>query len=140
MSISNTLKQGVLCAAVALGLAVASPAAAHVDLHAPDGAEVLVAGSVFTVEWEIEIRHDLQNWPVVEGTHQVAAAKQERVAELVERMRSLNTDIDAAKTPTEKTAVQRQIDATDRQIDQLVYELYGLNDEEIRIVEESAQS
>jgi len=29
----------------------------------------------------------------------------------------------------------RQIAATDRQIDQLVYELYGLTEEEIRIVE-----
>ena len=35
----------------------------------------------------------------------------------------------------EKKLIQRQIDATDRQIDQLVYQLYGLNDEEIRIVE-----
>lgn len=31
--------------------------------------------------------------------------------------------------------LQRQIDATDRQIDALVYELYGLTDEEIKIVE-----
>jgi hypothetical protein len=31
--------------------------------------------------------------------------------------------------------IQRQIEATDRQIDQLVYELYGLTDEEIKIVE-----
>jgi hypothetical protein len=31
------------------------------------------------------------------------------------------------------------IDATDRQIDQLVYELYGLTDEEIRIVEEATR-
>jgi len=45
--------------------------------------------------------------------------------------------VDKAKTPTDKTAIQRQIDATDRQIDQLVYELYGLTDDEIRIVEES---
>ena len=35
----------------------------------------------------------------------------------------------------EKTALQRQIDATDRQIDQLVHELYGLTEEEIKIVE-----
>ena len=35
----------------------------------------------------------------------------------------------------EKTALQRQIDATDRQIDQLVYELYGLTEEEIKVVE-----
>ena len=34
-------------------------------------------------------------------------------------------------------AIQRQIDATDKQIYQLVYELYGLTDEEIRIVEEA---
>jgi hypothetical protein len=32
----------------------------------------------------------------------------------------------------------RQIDATDRQIDRLAYDLYGLAEEEIRIVEEGA--
>jgi hypothetical protein len=31
--------------------------------------------------------------------------------------------------------LQREIEATDRRIDQLVYELYGLSDDEIRIVE-----
>jgi hypothetical protein len=31
--------------------------------------------------------------------------------------------------------VQRQIDAADRSIDQLVYELYELSEEEIKIVE-----
>jgi hypothetical protein len=41
-----------------------------------------------------------------------------------------------AKTPHEQESLQRQIAATDRQIDQLVYELYGLTEEEIRIVEE----
>ena len=30
---------------------------------------------------------------------------------------------------------QRQIDATDKQIDELVYELYGLTEEEIKLVE-----
>jgi hypothetical protein len=41
-----------------------------------------------------------------------------------------------ARTPHDKTSLQMQITATDRQIDQLVYELYGLTEEEIRIVEE----
>lgn len=41
--------------------------------------------------------------------------------------------------PSHQTAIQRQIDATDRRIDQFVYELYGLTDEEIRIVEEVTQ-
>ena len=38
---------------------------------------------------------------------------------------------------TDKTALQRQIDATDRQIDRVVCELHGLTEEEIRIVEEA---
>ena len=32
-------------------------------------------------------------------------------------------------------AIQRQIDAPDRRIDQLVYELYRLTDDKIRVVE-----
>ena len=42
----------------------------------------------------------------------------------------------AAKTGHDKTAIQRQIDATDREIDRLVYELYALTEDEIKIVEE----
>ena len=37
----------------------------------------------------------------------------------------------------EKALIQRQNDTTDKQIDRLVYELYGLTNEEIRIVEEA---
>jgi len=36
-----------------------------------------------------------------------------------------------------QTRLQRDIGAADRQIDQLVYELYGLTEEEIKIVEEA---
>ena len=35
----------------------------------------------------------------------------------------------------ERTNLKRQIDATDRRIDRLVYDLYGVTEEEIRIVE-----
>ena len=35
--------------------------------------------------------------------------------------------------------IQRQIDVTDGQIDRLVYELYGLTADEIKIVEEATQ-
>jgi hypothetical protein len=34
---------------------------------------------------------------------------------------------------------QRQIDITDKQIDQSAYELYGLTEEEIRIVEKATR-
>jgi len=37
--------------------------------------------------------------------------------------------------PGDKKLYRRQIEATDRQIDGLVYELYGLMEEEIAIVE-----
>jgi hypothetical protein len=40
-----------------------------------------------------------------------------------------------AKTPHEQESLQRQIAATDAQIDALAYELYGLTEEEIRIAE-----
>ena len=39
------------------------------------------------------------------------------------------------KTPHEQESIQRQIAATDKQIDTLVYELYGLSIEEVRTVE-----
>ena len=38
------------------------------------------------------------------------------------------------RAPHVKTVLQRQIEATDRQIDALVYELYGLTDDEIAIL------
>ena len=37
--------------------------------------------------------------------------------------------------PADKELYQRQIQATDRRIDALVYELYGLTEEEIAVVE-----
>ena len=40
-------------------------------------------------------------------------------------------------TQDRKLRLQREIEATDRQIDQLVYELYGLTEEEIKIVEDA---
>ena len=66
-------------------------------------------------------------------------ARHEQMVQLVEQMLILQKQLLMSKTAHEKTALQRQIDATDRQIDQLVYELYGLTDEEIRIVEESTR-
>jgi type II restriction/modification system DNA methylase subunit YeeA len=53
----------------------------------------------------------------------------------VEQMLELHKKISKIKNPDEKTRIQRQIDSTDRQIDQLVYKLYDLTPEEIAIVE-----
>jgi hypothetical protein len=66
-------------------------------------------------------------------------AHHDRMVELVETMLKLHEELATAKTSHEQTMLQRQINATDKQIDQLVYELYGLTDEEIKIVEEASQ-
>jgi len=74
------------------------------------------------------------------------------VKKLVERFRE-NRDVYCSSTYNEtqarhefidrlvykKPLIQRQIKETDKQIDQLVYELYGLTDKEIRIVEEATK-
>ncbi len=52
-------------------------------------------------------------------------------------MLHLHKDISQIKTPHEQELMHRQISETDRQIDQLVYELYGLTKDEIKIVEEA---
>lgn len=60
----------------------------------------------------------------------------DRMANLVEQMLELNKKVHAEGISSqEKKVLQNQIDITDRQIDSLVYELYGLTDEEIKIVE-----
>jgi RNA polymerase-binding transcription factor DksA len=51
-------------------------------------------------------------------------------------MLALHRRLVAARTDHEQTNLQRQIDAADRRIDRLVYDLCGLTEEEIRIVEE----
>ncbi|MHB1055445.1 MAG: Eco57I restriction-modification methylase domain-containing protein [Thermoleophilia bacterium] len=64
-------------------------------------------------------------------------SRHDRMVELVECIQDLNSRLQAAKTAHEKDSLQRQIDATDRQIDRLVYELYDLTEDEIKIVETS---
>ena len=54
---------------------------------------------------------------------------------MVERILSPYECLPKAKTPHEQESLKRTIAATDSQIDALVYELYGLTENEIRTVE-----
>ncbi|MBE7474926.1 MAG: hypothetical protein HS114_37810 [Anaerolineales bacterium] len=54
---------------------------------------------------------------------------------LVEHMLALHQKMAAAGNPADKQMYQRQITMTDRAIDRLVYGLYNLGEEEIKIVE-----
>ena len=50
---------------------------------------------------------------------------------------TLHQQLATAKTPQDSTLLQRQIAATNKQIDKLVYALYGHSDQEIALVEET---
>ena len=62
-------------------------------------------------------------------------AAHDKMVKLVDAMLALNKKLAATKTPHERDLTERRIRAIDSQIDALVYELYGLTKEEIKIVE-----
>jgi len=59
--------------------------------------------------------------------------KRDRLVALVRRMLALGGQLAEAKSPPARTPIERQIHATDAEIDRLVFELYGLSEEEVRI-------
>jgi methylase of polypeptide subunit release factors len=63
------------------------------------------------------------------------AFKRTKLIQLVDQMLALHQKLAAATIPADKELYRRQIEATDRQIDGLVYELYGLTEEEVGVVE-----
>ncbi len=63
----------------------------------------------------------------------------DRIVKRVRKMLDLHRKLAAAKTPTDKASVDRRINETNKQIDGFVYALYGLTDEEIRLIEEATE-
>jgi len=63
--------------------------------------------------------------------------RHDRLVMLVDKMLALMPGLRAATSEREKSALQNAVSATDRQIDERVYELYGLTPEEIALVESS---
>lgn len=59
-----------------------------------------------------------------------------KLSSLAENMLELNKKLLSTNNPNDKTKIQRQIEAIDKEIDSIVYKLYGLTDEEIKIVED----
>ena len=74
---------------------------------------------------------------VIDEADKMDRARHDRMVAMVNQMLQFHEDLASAKTAHEKTLLERQIAATDRQIDTLVYELYGLTGDEIAIVEGS---
>lgn len=57
-----------------------------------------------------------------------------KLVNLVDNIIAINKKIVAENNPDTKTILQRQISTIDLQIDKLVYELYDLNDDEIKLI------
>ncbi len=77
----------------------------------------------------------MKDFPVrkIDVSNTTDVKKHDQMVALVTRMLELHKRTPA--TPQESEHVARDIASTDRQIDRLVYELYGLTEEEIKIVE-----
>jgi hypothetical protein len=71
----------------------------------------------------------------IDFTDPADVARHDRMVSLVERMLDLHKRVATEQVPHAKTMLQRQIEAADRQIDALVYELYGLTEAEVAVVE-----
>ena len=69
----------------------------------------------------------------IDFTNPAEKAQHDKMVALVGQMLALHKA--SAHTPQEKERLTRQIESADRAIDALVYALYGLTEEEIRVVE-----
>ena len=110
----------------------------------------LIASNLFGWYWEIKFFDQKQTFPKIKKvpllslpiqkldfSQESDKAQHDKIVDLVEQMLLLHKQLAMAKMSYEKTAIQRQIDAIDQQIDRLVYDLYGLTEKEIKIVEET---
>ena len=82
-------------------------------------------------------RQYIEQLPIrpIDFTNAADKAAHDRMVKLVDNMLQLHARLAAANAAHDREMLQRQIDATDRQIDALVYQLYGLTEAEIGIVE-----
>jgi len=80
---------------------------------------------------------DLSNLPIrtINFDNPADKAQHDRMITLVEQMLDLHKKLSETRDPRSREQLQRRIDATDKQIDRLVYELYDLTEEEIKVVE-----
>ena len=61
--------------------------------------------------------------------------RRDNIIALVVKVLDLNHQFTQSNLPHAKEILKRQIELVERQIDQLIYELYGLTEEEINLVE-----
>jgi hypothetical protein len=93
--------------------------------------------NVFRGGWITCTKQYVETLPIrgIDFSRKIEKAAHDRMVILVDSMLGLHEQLAAAKSAAQKAIIQRQIDATDGEIDGLVYDLYGLTAEEIAVVE-----
>ncbi len=92
----------------------------------------LKSGNVYEYFW-----NTISNLPIKRINMKIENEKSlhDEIVKLVEKMFVLNKELNETKLPYETNNIKRQITNTDKTIDSLVYKLYGLTNDEIKIVE-----
>jgi uncharacterized FlaG/YvyC family protein len=70
-------------------------------------------------------------------TNPIEKAQRDKLVSLVDNMLELQKKYHDARMVRDKELNERQIKVVDAQIDRLVYDLYGLTEEEVKVVEGS---
>jgi hypothetical protein len=78
---------------------------------------------------------DILPVPLLDLSKKTGKSRHDKIVSFVNQMHDLKNREQAETVPQTKTMLGRQIKAVDKQINALVYELYGLTEDEIRVVE-----
>lgn len=73
--------------------------------------------------------------PRIDFTNPAEKKKHDEIVNHVETMLELNRELEKTKSAEQQERLKQRISYTDKKIDALVYELYGLTEEEIKVVE-----
>ena len=79
----------------------------------------------------------LQRIPIrhIDLLNQIEKHIENKLVSLVDSMLETQKEFHNAKSDNDKKLFKQKIDIIDSQIDSLVYELYGLNEDDIKVIE-----
>jgi len=110
----------------------------------------LMLSSLFGWYWEQRFFDQKQTFPKVKKAPLLSLpirnidfnnptdrTRHDKMVSLVQRMLDLYKQKQSATSDAARARLEREINVTDEQIDKVVYELYGLTEEEIKIVEDA---
>jgi hypothetical protein len=96
----------------------------------------------FKMRFQKILIKDCRRLPIhaVDRTNPKERRHYDELIKLVVSMLRLNEEIHNAKTEPDRVSLRWQVESTDREADRLVYELYGLTEDEVAVVEASFPS